>query len=151
MGSFAITEDARREAVGSALTVVDGLLTFLSPASKVGDETAGGVAVENCTSAKGAHRSPTIGKQGRSKRRKKGLKAAVVVDDKKAEAKAGGDRAGEDLPWGSQGEAVVARAYALEAAVGLCCLLPAARGADGEDDGIACGGIIARLVEWHER
>lgn len=96
-------------------------------------------------------KSPTTSKQGRSKRRKKGSKAGVDGGDNKAGAAAGGDRAGGELPWGSREEAVVAKAYALEAAVGLCCLLPAARGTDGEDDGTARDEIMARLVEWHER
>lgn len=155
VGSFAVTEASRREAVGSALGVVDDLLKALSVASPVGDNTAGGI--ENGAVDEGAHGS-SASKRERKRRKKQGKGAGVggVHDGDEAatmETAGGGGGGGEHRSGGclreKVPEATVARAYALEAGVGLCCLLPAA--ADAKEKKATREETFVRLVGWHDR
>lgn len=147
LGSFVATEEgARREAVGRPLGIIEDLLAACSTPSGVA-----AAAVNRTSSAiQGGQKSdaPAGGSSERRRKRGKG-------EGGKAASAGGGRDGGEGLagePTGygkgnTHDEVVVLRAYALEAGVGLCCLLPA----DDQGGMTGRGETLERLLRWHER
>lgn len=141
VGSFVPAEQgARREAVGRPFGLIEELLAACPMAC--GDPAA---SMKRTSSSIQGEKLDTIvdGDSGRSRKRGKGKggKTNAVVK----EARGGG---GEILDGDEHhDEVVVLRAYALEAGVGLCCLLP------GDDEGGLAGReeTLGRLLQWHER
>lgn len=142
VASFAVTEDARREAVILALKIVDKLMTALySPKTATNGEPPEAML-------KGAAESGGRGSAEKRQRKRKKVGSRPSDD--------GGD-AGKRHVAGEQHEnyggrvrneeAVVMRAYALEANVGLCCLLPSAE--EGHES--SRKKTLARLLGWHDR
>lgn len=112
-------EGARREAVGRPLGLIEDLLAACSAPSGVA-----AAALKRTSSA------PQGGKK---------------LGAKEARGGGGGQTdAGDGI---THHEVVVLRAYALEAGVGLCCLLPA----DAESGAAGRGETLERLLRWHER
>ena len=150
VGSFSRTEDARRNAIERPLELIEDLLAACSAWDAAHVSTASEKETPD-TPADGSPASKRGRKRGKSAN---GKTAAAAVVDKvggggggdQSAAAAAGDQADGDC-GGAQDEMAVLRAYALEAGVGLCCLLPG----DEEDGGERRGEILERLVGWHGR
>lgn len=129
MGSFAATEGARREAVRRPLGLIEDLLAVCSAPN-----SAAGAAIKRASSA-------IQGEEGQ-----RGTSAGGKATPSVEEAYRGG---GRDQPGkgGYSDEVAVLRAYALEAGVGLFCLLPA----DDQGGMAEREEILERLLRWHER
>lgn len=139
VGSFATTEDARRGAVGRALGLIDELLTACSVpgvATVEGEGVADATAFDSLSSEK-RHR----------KRRKSAGNSKDESEGVTSVRKCGGE---QQAGVAMHGEVAVVRAYALEAGVGLCCLLPAAAVADGSRE-VGRLETLERLLGWHDR
>lgn len=119
VGSFVTTstEGARREAVGRPLGLIEELFAACSAPS--------GVAATNVV--KKAH-----GGGGNTGGEGEGEGIGLQTDAAECN---------------THGEVIVLRAYALEAGVGLCCLLPA----DGQSGMAGREKTLERLLRWHER
>lgn len=137
VGSIATTQNDRREAVQRPLSLVEDILTSCSMLK--------GVAATERTPVRGERKnvetegSASKGSRKQSKRKSKGGDDVNGIEDGVGEQARGecGD---------ANDEVDVLRAYALEAGVGLCCLLPAdTNGETGHDE------TIKRLTGWHER
>lgn len=125
VGSFTTTEDSRREAIGRPLSLIEDLLASC-------DDTT---AVGGLHSKRGRKRNKSNGKgEGRTQGADEGTLTEGVSDQAKGER------------WGAHEEVLVVRAYALEAAVGLRCLLPVEEGG-----GASRKEASNRLGRWHER
>lgn len=160
VGSFSRTEDTRRNAIEKPLGLIEDLLAACS---------AWDAAPVSADSEKETPDTPpadggTATKRGRKRRQSaNGKAAAAVVVDKAVVAGSGGDddqssaatAAGGDQTDGGCGgarsgardEMAVVQAYALEAGVGLCCLLPG----DEEGGGERRRETLERLIGWHGR
>lgn len=159
VGSFSRTEDTRRNAIEKPLGLVEDLLAACS---------AWDATPVSADSEKGTPDTPhaddgTATKRGRKRRKSASGKATAAVgvdkvvvagsggDDDQSSATAGrGDQADGGFGGarnGARDEMAVVQAYALEAGVGLCCLLPG----DEEDGGERRGETLERLMGWHAR
>lgn len=143
VGSFSRTGDARRNAIERPLGLIEDLLAACS----AWDTAA--VSEGETPDTPPADGDPAS-KRGRKRRKSANGKAAAAAvadkvvgggDDDQADGGCGGARSG------ARDEMAVVRAYALEAGVGLCCLLPG----DEEDGGERRGATLERLVGWHGR
>lgn len=138
VGSFADSEGARRDAIERPLSLIEELLAVCSA---VESATATAAAKKRNLAAAGD------GPGGSGSGRKRGkIKGGRVETSVEGESGRGGGEGGAK-GGGGDDEVAVLCAYALEAGVGLCCLLPAgnqsAKGARGE--------TLERLLRWHER
>ncbi|CAN0258725.1 unnamed protein product [Ectocarpus sp. 6 AP-2014] len=156
--SFAPTASARREAAEPPLLAIEALLAACSAAlngTEAGSENPTPSAVAQGTGTPVADPGSGSGR----KRRKRGegksgggaavaSAAGTAVEGSSGGGSDGGGGGGGGDQAGGEGrgdEVKVLRAYALEAGVGLCCLLP------GGDEGAARKETLGRLVGWHGR
>lgn len=126
-------ERARHEVVERPLGLIEELLTVCS--------TPRGAI-------QGGNKLDAPAKRGRKRSKGKGAKATNAA--KEARGGGGGGHGSDktDSVDGNAGdEVVVLRAYALEAGVGLCCLLPA----DDQSETAGRKKTLERLLRWHER
>ena len=153
MGSFSGTEDVRRDAIERPLGLIEDLLAACSAWDTASAVSAVAEHQEISDAPDDGHAS----KRGRKRRKSSNGKTAAdftAVDKADGGGDGGGDSgaaAGGEADGGCIGvrnEMAVLRAYALEAAVGLCCLFPSN---EEEDGGNQRGEILERLVGWHGR
>lgn len=157
VGSFAATASARREAAEPPLRAIEALLAACSAAlngTEAGSENPTPSAVAQCTGTPAADPGSGSGRKRRKpgKGKSGGGAAAASAAGTAVEGSSGGSSDGGGGGGGDQAgregrgdEVKVLRAYALEAGVGLCCLLP------GGDEGAARKETLERLVGWHGR
>lgn len=140
VGSFATTEDARRGAVGRTLGLIDELLVACSAPGMPRVEGEGGADAIAFDS------SPSSKKRHGKRRKSKGDGKDKSKGDTPVRIGGGGE---QQAGFAVHGEVAVMRAYALEAGVGLCCLLPA----DGADGSREAGRVdtLEKLIGWHDR
>lgn len=142
VGSSAATEGVRREAVGRPLGLIEDLLAACSASSGVA-----AAAIKRASSTIQTKKLDTAAdgasERGRKRGKGEGGKATDAVEDAR-----GGDGGGDQTDardCNTHNEVVVLQAYALEAGVGLCCLLPADQSGMGREE------TLERLLRWHER
>lgn len=139
VGSFATTEGDRREGVQRPLRLIEDLLAACS-------RPEGGVTECSSTMLNGRADTPTDSsaiKRGR----KRGKGKSKVEGTKNCRVGRGvGEQTDEGYRGAMDAEVAVVQAYALEAGVGLCCLVPAGeRGDSGHEE------TLERLIRWHDR
>lgn len=153
VGSFATTQDARREAVSRPLGLIEDLLAAAcsTPSSDatVAAKKRPSSAIQKSVVDKpagGCSESEPWRKRGKGKGKGKGGKATSAVEGAH-------DGGGEEGVGGGEPEDEVAvlRAHALEAAVGLCALLPPDDESESESGVAGREETLGRLLRWHER
>ncbi|CAN0097927.1 unnamed protein product, partial [Ectocarpus sp. 12 AP-2014] len=154
--SFVATASARREAAEPPLRAIEALFAACSAAlnsTEAGFENPTPSAVAQGTGKPAADPGSASGRKRRERGKGKSGGGAAAAAGSAVEGSSGGcsnggggggggDQAGRE---GRDDEVKVLRAYALEAGVGLCCLLP------GGDEGAARKETLERLVGWHGR
>ncbi|CAM9433513.1 unnamed protein product, partial [Discosporangium mesarthrocarpum] len=143
VGAMPTSGRCRERAIRSGLKVVERFMHALEPIPGTGEAPVYGGGGEGGGSSSG-------GGNGEGEEEGKGKKGRGK--DKGKEGKGSSPTRG---PWEGEGgegrgtvcgELVVARALALEAGVGMCCLLPVGEEGHTED------GLVSRsLSSWHER
>lgn len=146
VGSFARTVDARRDAVVPTVALVDELMVALSTSQASSDvPVVRGVANGKMNEDQERGSATKLGRKRGRKRGNSGQPADGGVESERVimnqEFGAGDHQRGS-----GNDEMVVARAYALEAGVGLCCLISV-----DESPGTGRQETLKRLMSWHDR
>lgn len=133
MGSLAPTRGLRRAAVTSALGVVEKFTTALIALEAVSNPTP----PSHTKSGQKRNRTPKKSDLTHKRPKNEPRHEIESEDDVKQSG------------WGESREVKVARAYALEACVGLCCLQPL--GGERSDGATMREDVVSTLEGWHDR